>query len=141
METVERGSPAETSVPRAAGDAPDALHALIARVPGLDALAIVTRDGEVLASAGADEETIRAFASFLIGLQDLGDRVAAESGRGESRMTLVACERGHLAVHLTAEDHLLLALCGEDAPMGVVIHDIGRLARGEAPPIRPGRTQ
>lgn len=105
---------------------------------GIEALALIRDDGEVVASAGRNEESLRMAASFLIGLQQLGDRLAEETGRGETTQILIAGKSGHLAVTRVGDRHTLLACTSAQAPMGVVAHDMKWWAK-ELRPMLGGR--
>lgn len=136
MDAMEREEAEHTPLPRMAprGPVADAMETTLLRVPGLQALVHVTREGEVLHAAGEEVDVVRAYASLLVGLMDLADRLGTETGRGAAEMNLVACSHGHLSVHRTAGQGLLLALASPESPLGIVVHDIARLAetfRGE----------
>jgi predicted regulator of Ras-like GTPase activity (Roadblock/LC7/MglB family) len=105
---------------------------------GIEALALIRDDGEVVATAGSNEESLRMAASFLIGLQQLGDRLAEETGRGQTTQILIAGRSGHLAMTRVGDRHTLLACTSETSALGVVAHDLQWWAR-ELQPFVGGR--
>lgn len=125
--------------PGASDPSSASLSQLVQRMPGLQALALVHRDARVVGVAGVAEDKVRALTSFLIGVHDLADRITAESGKGSAGMTLVSGDTGNVVVYAVGSDHLLLGLAAADTPVGLLVHDVGRLAKRLADSVEPGR--
>lgn len=95
----------------------------------IDSCAVLSGDGELLASRheeGVDRERTKAMLAALI---NLAGRTARENGKENAEQLRVKTELGHvLAVRL--ENGALAATTGPEARVGLVLYDM-RNARGE----------
>jgi predicted regulator of Ras-like GTPase activity (Roadblock/LC7/MglB family) len=101
------------------------LDEVLRKTPELEGLLILTTTGEVTDVAGEHEERLRQLASFAIGAFELSTRLANEAGRGDVNFHLVRSERGHLVLHRIGDDKLLFGVAAEEAPLGLLAHDLG----------------
>lgn len=103
------------------------------RTPDIEGMILLQAKGDVLAVAGAHTDKLRQLASFAVGIFELSTRLATESGRGDVDFHLMRTDAGHMAIHRVDADRFLFSLAAEDAPLGLVTHDLGwcaeRLAR------------
>ncbi|MEM1350562.1 MAG: hypothetical protein AAGI01_18520 [Myxococcota bacterium] len=105
------------------------LQALWRELPGLRGALVCSTQGDIHAVAGDAEDTMRALTTFAVGMYELGARTALESGVGEAQTLLLGCSAGVLAVVELAGARLLLALAGEEVPVGGLLYDMRRTAR------------
>ncbi len=95
----------------------------------IDSCAVLSDDGELLASRheeGVDRERTKAMLAALV---NLAGRTARENGKQHAEQLRVKTDLGHvLAVRL--ENGALAATTGPDARVGLVLYDM-RNARGE----------
>ena len=95
----------------------------------IDSCAVLSDDGELLASRheeGVDRERTKAMLAALV---NLAGRTARENGKQHAEQLRVKTDLGHvLAVQL--ENGALAATTGPDARVGLVLYDM-RNARGE----------
>ena len=95
----------------------------------IDSCAVLSGDGELLASRheeGVDRERTKAMLAALV---NLAGRTARENGKENTEQLRVKTDLGHvLAVRL--ENGALAATTGPDARVGLVLYDM-RNARGE----------
>jgi predicted regulator of Ras-like GTPase activity (Roadblock/LC7/MglB family) len=95
----------------------------------IDSCAVLSGDGELLASRheeGVDRERTKAMLAALV---NLAGRTARENGKENAEQLRVRTDLGHvLAVRL--EEGALAATTGPEARVGLVLYDM-RNARGE----------
>jgi predicted regulator of Ras-like GTPase activity (Roadblock/LC7/MglB family) len=95
----------------------------------IDSCAVLSGDGELLASRheeGVDRERTKAMLAALV---NLTGRTARENGKENAEQLRVKTDLGHvLAVRL--EEGVLAATTGPEARVGLVLYDM-RNARGE----------
>ena len=95
----------------------------------IDSCAVLSKEGELLASRheeGVDRERTKAMLAALV---NLAGRTARENGKQHAEQLRVKTDLGHvLAVRL--ENGALAATTGPDARVGLVLYDM-RNARGE----------
>lgn len=95
----------------------------------IDSCAVLSKDGELLASRheeGVDRERTKAMLAALV---NIAGRTARENGKENAEQVRVKTDLGHvLAVRM--ENGALAATTGPDARVGLVLYDM-RNARGE----------
>jgi hypothetical protein len=104
------------------------LEEFVRRTPGMEAMALVTMDGLIMASSlpsGAGEERVAAMSSALL---SIASRIANELERGEFKRALVAGSEGFIVLVPSGSDFLLTAVCSKDARLGMVLFEINKLA-------------
>ncbi|MBL7064938.1 MAG: roadblock/LC7 domain-containing protein [Anaerolineae bacterium] len=97
--------------------------------PNIEASAIVSSEGLVLASAlpsGTDEQEIGAMSAAVL---TLGERIARELLSGRVKQVYVEGQgTGYVFLTSIGEDAILVALANPDAKLALVFMDMGRIA-------------
>jgi len=99
-------------------------------VPGIEASALVSADGLMMASAlpsGISEDKVAAMSAAL---SSISERINDELGRGEFQMGLILGENGHVCLMGVTADALLIALTTKDIKLGLLLYEMRRLASG-----------
>jgi predicted regulator of Ras-like GTPase activity (Roadblock/LC7/MglB family) len=105
-----------------------ALSNLQASSSDIEACAIVSEDGLIIASLlpqGVEEERIAAMSATML---SMGERISMELRRGELEQLYVKGKEGYfLGMH--AGDHaVLISLARKDAKLGLIFFDLNRAA-------------
>ena len=103
-----------------------ALHELQSSVADIQASAIVSVDGLIIASAlpsGAGEDRVAAMSAAML---SLGERIAQELGRGELEQVYVKGDRGYVILMSIGEEAVLTVLAHERAKLGLVFLEMRR---------------
>jgi len=97
--------------------------------PNVEASAIVSPEGLVLASAmpnGTDEQEIGAMSAAVL---TLGERIARELLSGRVKQVYVEGENtGYVFLTSIGEEAILVTLANPDAKLALVFMDMGRIA-------------
>lgn len=104
----------------------DRLRDLQAGTPDVEASAVVSVDGLIMASslpAGVDEDRISAMSAAML---SLGDRIAMELSRGSLEQVYIKGSDGIIVLMAVGEDAVLTVLARESAKLGLIIHDMKR---------------
>ncbi len=104
------------------------LKSLQARTPDIEAAAVVSIDGLIMASAlpaDVEEERVAAMSAAML---SLGERTAQELGRGELEQVFVKGEDGYVLLMGAGEEAVLTALARKDAKLGLIFLDMRRTA-------------
>jgi len=94
--------------------------------PDIEASAVVSGDGLILASGlppGMEEDRISAMSAALLGL---GEQIASELGRGHLEQIYVRGAQGFVLLTSVGEKAVLTVLAKREAKLGVVFHDMRR---------------
>jgi uncharacterized protein len=94
--------------------------------PDIEASAVVSGDGLILASilpAGVEEDRVSAMSAALVGL---GEQISGELGRGLLEQVYVRGTLGFVLLTSCGEKAVLTVLAKKDAKLGVVFHDMRR---------------
>jgi len=105
------------------------LRTLVNNTPDLEAAALVSVDGLVLASvlpAGTDEDRVSAMAAAL---QALGDRTLRELARGTFEQIYVKGSQGYVVLVQVGPEAVLEGIAGSAAKLGMVLLDMKRAAQ------------
>ncbi len=95
----------------------------------IDSCAVLSKDGELLASRHEEGVDLERTKAMLAALVNIAGRTARENGKQNAEQVRVKTDLGHvLAVKL--EHGALAATTGPDARVGLVLYDM-RNARGE----------
>jgi len=100
------------------------LNALMIRSTDIQAAALVSMDGFVMASAlpeGMQEDRVGAMSAAILGL---GERAAAELGRGHLTQVFIEGEGGYVILISAGERGVLTALTLADSKVGLVLYDM-----------------
>lgn len=106
----------------------DRLRDLQSSTPDIEASAVVSVDGLIMASSlpqGIEEDRVSAMSAAMI---SLGERIAGELGRGELEQVYVRGENGFVILMLVGEEAVLTSLIRENARLGLIFLDMKRAA-------------
>jgi predicted regulator of Ras-like GTPase activity (Roadblock/LC7/MglB family) len=104
------------------------LKSLQAGSPDIEASAVVSVDGLIMASAlpqDVEEDRVSAMSAAML---SLGDRIARELGRGALDQVYVRGDSGYVILMAVGEEAVLTALARQDAKLGLVFLDMKRAA-------------
>ncbi len=125
--------PAPRPAPRATDAVPrssreerlaEALDSLIANAPDVQAVSLVSLDGFTMASAlppDMQEDRVGAMSAAILGL---GERAAAELGRGTLSQVYIEGEDGYVVLMSAGGRAVLTALADADAKLGLIMYDM-----------------
>lgn len=106
----------------------DLLRDLQSSTPDVEASAVVSVDGLIIASAlpqGIEEDRVSAMSAAMI---SLGERIAGELGRGELDQVYIRGESGFVILMSVGEEAVLTSLIRENARLGLIFLDMKRAA-------------
>lgn len=106
----------------------DRLRDLQAGTPDIEASAVVSVDGLIMASslpAGVDEDRISAMSAAML---SLGDRIASELKRGDLEQVHIKGSDGIIVLRAIGEDAVLTVLARAQAKLGLIFLDMQRAA-------------
>lgn len=104
------------------------LRNLQAAAPDIEASAIVSVDGLIIASAlpqGAEEDRVSAMSAAML---SLGERIAHELGRGNLEQVYIKGNAGFILLTSIGEDAVLTALARQDSKLGLIFLEMRRAA-------------
>lgn len=102
------------------------LKELEAGTPDVEAGAIVSVDGLIMASAlpqDVEEDRVAAMSAAML---SLGERTAQELNRGKLNQVFIRGEDGYVLLMNAGEDAVLTILVRKDAKLGIVFLDMKR---------------
>ena len=105
------------------------LGSLSATSGDIEACAVVSTDGLVMASnfpAGMDEDRMAAMAAALLAM---GERTSRELNRGGLQQVFVRGDKGLVVMMAAGADGVLTALCSQNAKLGLIFLDMQRAAQ------------
>lgn len=105
------------------------LREVQSRIPDLEGLAVVTRDGLPIASAlytNTDEDRISAMTAASL---SLSERVVMELERGIMEQLIITGSNGLVIIRDAGEHAVLVGIARVDAKLGLVLLDMKRAAR------------
>ena len=106
----------------------DRLRDMQISTPDIEASAIVSVDGLIMASslpANVDEDRVSAMSAAML---SLGERIASELGRGELDQVYIKGSNGYVILTDISEEAVLTALARKEAKLGLVFLDMRRAA-------------
>src|SRR6266581_5210811 len=104
------------------------LKALQMNTPDIEASAVVSVDGLIMASAlpsDVEEDRVSAMSAAML---SLGERIASELKRGALDQVYIKGEKGYVVLISVGEEAVLTALAREQAKLGLIFLDIKRAA-------------
>ncbi|MCG8353101.1 MAG: roadblock/LC7 domain-containing protein [Chloroflexales bacterium] len=104
------------------------LKALSMNTPDIEASAVVSVDGLIMASAlpaDVEEDRVSAMSAAML---SLGERIASELRRGQLDQVFVRGENGFVILMAIGEEAVLTALAQSRAKLGLVFLDMRRTA-------------
>lgn len=102
------------------------LKDLEAATPDIEASAVVSDDGFIIASVlpqDIDEDRVGAMSATMLAL---GERAASELERGELEQTFVKGKNGYVIMSFVGESAVLTAIASKDAKLGLVFLEMKR---------------
>ena len=106
----------------------DRLRDLQMGAPDIEASAVVSVDGLIMASAlpaNVEEDRVSAMSAAML---SLGERIAGELGRGSLDQVYIRGKTGYVILASVGSDAVLTALVREGAKLGLVFLDMRRAA-------------
>ncbi len=104
----------------------EALYNLQAGASEIEASAIVSVDGLIIASAlpaGSEEDRVSAMSAAML---SLGERIAIELGRGSLEQVYIKGDTGYVILMSVGEEAVLTALAYPKAKLGLVFLEMRR---------------
>ncbi|HEY66759.1 MAG: hypothetical protein DRI79_03540 [Chloroflexi bacterium] len=96
--------------------------------PDIEASAIVSVDGLIIASAlpaTVEEDRVSAMSAAML---SLGERIASELGRGVLNQVYIKGDEGYVILMSVGEEAVLTVLARKEAKLGLVFLDMRRTA-------------
>jgi hypothetical protein len=97
--------------------------------PDIEASAVVSVDGLIMASslpAGVEEDRVSAMSAAML---SLGERIATELGRGILDQVYIRGENGYVLLMSVGEEAVLTVLARQQAKLGLLFLDMKRTAQ------------
>lgn len=104
----------------------DELRELQISTPDIEASAVVSLDGLMMASslpAGMEEDRISAMSAAML---SLGERIAGELGRGYLEQVYIKGENGFVILMSVGDEAVLTVLARKQAKLGLIFLDMRR---------------
>ena len=104
----------------------DRLRDLQSTTPEVEASAVVSVDGLIIASAlpaGVEEDRVSAMSAAML---SLGERIASELGRGMLDQVYVKGAKGYVILMSVGEEAVLTTLVRQNAKLGLIFLDMRR---------------
>ncbi len=114
----------------------DRLRQLQASTPDIEASALVSVDGLIMASAlpeGVEDDRVSAMSAAML---SLGERIAQELQRGELEQVYIKGNDGYVILTAVGEEAVLTALVRPEAKLGLVFLEMRRAAEDLARIVR-----
>ena len=104
------------------------LRAMQAAAPDIEASAIVSVDGLIMASAlqqGVEEDRVSAMSAAML---SLGERISGELGRGSLEQVYIKGDNGSILLTSVGVEAVLTALTRQQAKLGLIFLEMRRAA-------------
>jgi len=104
------------------------LRTMQAAAPDIEASAVVSADGLIMASAlqqGIEEDRVSAMSAAML---SLGERIAGELGRGTLEQVYIRGGAGAIVLTSIGSEAVLTALARHDAKLGLIFLEMRRAA-------------
>ncbi len=104
------------------------LRAMQAAVPDIEASAVVSVDGLVIASAlpaESEEDRVSAMSAAML---SLGERIASELGRGAIEQVYIKGDNGYVVLTSVGEEAVLTVLARKESKLGLIFLEMRRAA-------------
>jgi predicted regulator of Ras-like GTPase activity (Roadblock/LC7/MglB family) len=104
------------------------LRSMQAASPEIEASAVVSVDGLIMASAlpaDVSEDRVSAMSAAML---SLGERIAIELGRGSLEQVFIRGNQGYVILTSIGQDAVLTALAREGAKLGLIFLEMRRAA-------------
>ncbi len=106
----------------------ECLQNMQASAPDIEASAIVSVDGLIMASAlqqGVEEDRVSAMSAAML---SLGERIASELGRERLEQVYIKGDKGSIVLTSVGEEAVLTAMARQDAKLGLIFLEMRRAA-------------
>jgi len=106
----------------------DRLRAMQAASPDIEASAVVSVDGLIMASAlpaEVEEDRVSAMSAAML---SLGERIATELGRGSLEQVYIKGTKGFIILTAVGDEAVLTALARQEAKLGLIFLEMRRAA-------------
>lgn len=106
----------------------DRLRNMQAASPDIEASAVVSVDGLIMASAlpaDVEEDRVSAMSAAML---SLGERIATELGRGSLEQVYIKGSKGAIVLTAVGDEAVLTALARQDAKLGLIFLEMRRAA-------------
>ncbi len=106
----------------------DRLRSMQAAAPDIEASAIVSVDGLIMASAlqqGVEEDRVSAMSAAML---SLGERISGELGRGGLEQVYIKGNNGSILLTSVGVEAVLTALARQEAKLGLIFLEMRRAA-------------
>jgi hypothetical protein len=106
----------------------DRLRSMQAAAPDIEASAIVSVDGLIMASAlqqGVEEDRVSAMSAAML---SLGERISSELGRGGLEQVYIKGNAGSIVLTSVGDEAVLTALARQEAKLGLIFLEMRRAA-------------
>ncbi len=106
----------------------DRLRSMQASAPDIEASAIVSVDGLIMASAlqqGVEEDRVSAMSAAML---SLGERISGELGRGGLEQVYIKGDNGSILLTSVGVEAVLTALARQEAKLGLIFLEMRRAA-------------
>jgi len=104
------------------------LQNMQAAAPDIEASAIVSVDGLIMASAlqqGVEEDRVSAMSAAML---SLGERISSELGRAGLEQVYIKGDAGSIVLTSVGEEAVLTALARQEAKLGLIFLEMRRAA-------------
>ena len=104
------------------------LRNMQASAPDIEASAIVSVDGLIMASAlqqGVEEDRVSAMSAAML---SLGERISGELGRGVLEQVYIQGDNGFIVLTAIGEEAVLTAMARKEAKLGMIFLEMRRAA-------------
>ncbi len=104
------------------------LRAMQAAAPDIEASAVVSVDGLIMASAlpqDVEEDRVSAMSAAML---SLGERISGELGRGGLEQVYIKGDAGSIVLTSIGSEAVLTALARQDAKLGLIFLEMRRAA-------------
>jgi len=105
------------------------LQDMQAAVPDIEASAVVSVDGLVIASAlpaDTEEDRVSAMSAAML---SLGERIAKELGRGTVEQVYIKGDDGYVVLTAVGDEAVLTVLARKEAKLGLIFLEMRRAAQ------------
>ena len=106
----------------------DRLRTMQAAAPDIEASAIVSVDGLIMASAlqqGVEEDRVSAMSAAML---SLGERISSELGRGGLEQVYIKGHAGSIILTSVGDEAVLTAMARQEAKLGLIFLEMRRAA-------------
>lgn len=106
----------------------ESLRAMQAAAPDIEASAVVSVDGLIMASAlpvEVEEDRVSAMSAAML---SLGERIAGELGRGGLEQVYIKGDDGFIVLTAVGDEAVLTALARQKAKLGLIFLEMRRAA-------------